>query len=298
VWATVNIMRGLAGVFLLVALIFLLFSIIRLRRSRSAAYYATRRLDLQSGLRRFAVSAGFGIAALALGVGSLFIPVDDETLMRESQRVYKNLVAQIFLPTPAPAPTLMPTMTASAIPPTATATVQPSATPTIAPTVAPIPPATATYIALTSPITPTATSIVTRVPTATVALSATAAVTGTPAEAQTVQPKQLRLRLMEIASGIDIAAVKPLNAGSEFSRTVHSIYIFFEFRDVPKASLIQHTWYREGANVHFEREVWSLGGKGTGYIGWSPPEGFAPGLYEVRVLIDNEQQFVANFMIK
>ena len=39
-------------------------------------------------------------------------------------------------------------------------------------------------------------------------------------------------------------------------------------------------------------------GSGVASISWTPDGGFEPGLYEVRVLLGNVPQFVANFEVR
>ncbi len=103
--------------------------------------------------------------------------------------------------------------------------------------------------------------------------------------------------LNAIASGID-ANGAPTDVGTTFARGVETIYIFFDFHDVPPSALLRHTWFRDGGSVFFRSKRLTKNGRGTDYVSWSPPGGFQPGLYEVRIALGGVPQFVANFEVK
>ena len=160
--------------------------------------------------------------------------------------------------------------------PPAKATSQPTIymVPTLAPTAAPDTP--------TSAPTPSAT------PLTTIRKSAT------PVQTPAINNKYLTLRT--IASAID-ASGKPISSTAEFSSSVKTVYVFFDYADVPQGVLMRQTWFLNGGSVHFDSTTWARTGSGTMYIAWSPPQGFNPGLYEVRVLLGDLRQFSANFMV-
>jgi hypothetical protein len=118
-----------------------------------------------------------------------------------------------------------------------------------------------------------------------------------PLPTPTRPPSNQRLTLADIASGID-ANGAPIGSATEFSKGMPSIYVFFDYRDVPPGALLRHTWLRDGRSVYFRNERFRRVGEGPASIFWKPPSGFAPGLYEVRVALGGVPQFVANFEVK
>jgi hypothetical protein len=75
------------------------------------------------------------------------------------------------------------------------------------------------------------------------------------------------------------------------------VYDFFDYADVPEGMLMRQTWFLNGGSVHFDSTTWAHTGSGTMFIAWSPLQGFAAGLYEVRVLLGDNRQFSANFVV-
>ncbi len=107
-----------------------------------------------------------------------------------------------------------------------------------------------------------------------------------------------RLILLAITPGVD-ASGQPLAASTTFSAGVASVYIFFDFRDVPPSALLRHSWFRNGElSFFFSQRFPSQDATGTTFVQWSPRGGFRAGLYEVRVQLGGVPQFVANFEVK
>ncbi len=104
------------------------------------------------------------------------------------------------------------------------------------------------------------------------------------------------LALRAIASAVD-ASGRPVSSTAEFTRSVKTVYVFFDYSDVPQGALMRQTWFLNGGSVHFDSTTWARDGNGTMYIAWTPQQGFNPGLYEVRVLLGDARQFSANFMV-
>ena len=119
--------------------------------------------------------------------------------------------------------------------------------------------------------------------------------TAPPSAAQV--PPDKRLVLSAVAGGID-ANGAPMGVGTTFERGTETIYIFFDFQDVPPSALLRHSWFRDGGSVFFRSKRLTQNGRGTDYVSWSPPGGFQPGLYEVRVALGGVLQFVANFEVR
>jgi hypothetical protein len=107
-----------------------------------------------------------------------------------------------------------------------------------------------------------------------------------------------RLTFHAIAKGITDAGM-PSEAASRFSTRTGTIYVFYNYHDVPPRAMIRHTWFHNGGSAHFENiEFDGKFGEGVGAVAWSPDGGFEPGLYEVRIVLGNVPQFVANFEIR
>lgn len=114
------------------------------------------------------------------------------------------------------------------------------------------------------------------------------------ATAATNDPK---LSLRVISSGITSSG-EPLNTGTEFTHSATSIYIFYEYRNLQANYMLNHEWWRDGALQYQATESLKVRGDGIGYVAWSPGKSFAPGLYEVRFMLETKRQFVANFVAR
>jgi hypothetical protein len=121
--------------------------------------------------------------------------------------------------------------------------------------------------------------------------------TPTPAPPPTSTPSDKHFVFRAIASGIDASGL-PVNPSLQFEAGTPSIYIFFDFQNVPEGRRLRHNWFRDGGSVYFESMPWERSGSGNAAIDWSPPKGFDAGVYEVRVFLDDQLQFVANFEVK
>lgn len=191
-------------------------------------------------------------------------------------------------PTPSPLPASVAAATA-AISPTAGPLGSPLVeTPTVEAT--PIPEPTSSLVVL-SPV-PDASTPATATTTAT--LTATLQ---SPLALATPVPPNRRLVLRAIAGGVG-AGDEPLETGTTFPAGQATIYIFFDFHDVPPSALLRHTWFRDGGSVFFRSQRLTRNGSGTDYVSWSPAGGFRPGLYEVRIMLGGVLQFVANFEVR
>jgi hypothetical protein len=91
----------------------------------------------------------------------------------------------------------------------------------------------------------------------------------------------------------------PRDSASRFSARTNTIYVFYNYHDVPPRATVRHTWFHNGGSVYFENvEFDGKLGEGVGAVAWTPSGGFEPGLYEVRIVLGNVPQFVANFEIR
>ncbi|MCS7055335.1 MAG: hypothetical protein NZM18_04075 [Thermoflexales bacterium] len=258
-----------AGIVALVALLIFVSAVRTARRAQLAAYYTTRRNAQRSANRRLLLAIlTFGLAG-ALGLSSLLMPRPAMPKVSSLDEIDTANTASV-----EPMLIIYPTPVAVAAGLAAEMT-QPTAAPTPSPTpqATPIPEPTSALIG-----------------------SATTSEGTSAAGRAHVLPGQ-RLALNAIASGID-ANGAPIGAGTTFTRGVETIYIFFDFWDVPPSALLRHSWFRNGGSVFFRSKRLTTNGQGTDYVSWSPPDGFAPGLYEVRITLGGVPQFVANFEVR
>lgn len=118
-----------------------------------------------------------------------------------------------------------------------------------------------------------------------------------PSQSPAVVEPNKRLVLNAIASGRDEHGL-PMGEGTSFQAGTPTIYIFFDYRDVPPDALLRHTWFRDGGSVYFNSQRFNQSGAGLAVVQWSPRGGIKSGLYEVRIQLGGVPQFVANFEVK
>lgn len=270
------------------AIILLGIAVRRAHHARRAAYYVTRRHSQDTANRQFLWSILLLLIAAGVFIASRIIPQEprpgDPAIPAEPAPA--AIIITTILPTPEPAPTSeqpqsgqLPGVDASPAPPTPA-----DALP--ADTVEPRPPAQSPSPE-PSPLSPEATAVITDVP--------LAAQTETATPAPAAGNKYFVLRA--IAGGVDPSGL-PVNPSLQFDAGVPSIYVFFDFQNVPAGRRLRHNWFRDGGSVYFESLPWERSGSGNAAIDWSPPNGFDAGVYEVRVFLDDQLQFVANFEVK
>ncbi len=269
-----NLFSIAAGIVALVALLVFLNAIWVARWAQRAAYYGVRRDAQRTANRRLTLS----ISALALAgvllVMSWALPGEtDQSLPPPSATRAEAGVAV--------APLALATATFDVTPIVATNTER---TATIQPAVSPMPQPTPQATPIPEPTS------------ALISVLATPANVSTPPVETQISPDK-RLTLNAIASSVD-ANGAPIGVGTTFTRGVETIYIFFDFRDVPPSALLRHSWFRDGGSVFFRSRRLTKNGQGTEYVSWSPPGGFQPGLYEVRIALGGVPQFVANFEVR
>ena len=232
-------------------------SVLLFRRARLAAYYVIREQARKRGLTWLTVAT----IALLLGLILLYL----------SPRLAPP-------PTPVPTPSLAPLVV-----PTATETPQPTATPTAPPppfSPPPPPPAAATPPPPPPPPPPGP-------PPPETAL--------TPQPGANPAPESARITFLTLA--LDEANGQPVAPGSEFAPGDHRVYLFFEYQGMTRGLVWTYGWYREGEYLDGDTRLWTLGESGTTYLYFKPPGGYEPGIYEVRVWIEDRFQGVAQFRI-
>ncbi len=259
---SVNLLVILALVLAVIGLACLVFGISGAQRARDAAFYGTRREARLSSNRYLMIA----VAALALAAASFVMrgALPDFTV----ERVWALIAERVNAPAP-PADPSEPTAVAQL-----EATLEP--TPALTPETAPEP---------------------TSVPaTATPTIAALASATHTPAATVSARVDQ-RMQLHALASGISSTG-EPVDARTRFESRTRTIHVFFTYHDVPPSASIRHTWFHNGGSAYFGNDMLDRFGSGVASISWTPDGGFEPGLYEVRVLLGNVPQFVANFEVR
>jgi hypothetical protein len=284
-----DLVRAAAWVAAGAAVLLFLNALVTARRSQRAAYYSVRRDAQRMASRRLSIAGLAALAAAGLFAASALIPAAAPPALEATPPV--AAAARISLdPSATPEPTAMD---------------EPADSPLSSPLPTPTSPAKATPIpeptsALISPLpTPASTAKATPIlePTSALISPLPAPTIAEPTPLPGPVAPNRRLVLNAIASGIDDNGL-PLGAGTEFTPGVRSIYIFFDFRDVPPSALLRQAWFRDGGSVNFRSERFGLTGDGVTYVVWSPRNGFRAGLYEVRLALGGVQQFVANFEVK
>jgi hypothetical protein len=249
----------LAGAVLLLVLcaISVGVSLFYFRRARLAPYHILREAARKRGLWCLLV----GLILLILSLLLLYLNARSAQLAR-----------------PTPAPSAVPTTTFTPTPtetppasPTPTLSVSPSATPTRRPT------ATPPFIPTPTPAYPLPDTALSPLPDATPAGP----------DAQIVL---LTLALAE-ENG------RPVGQAVEFAPGDHRVYLFFDYVGMTNNLVWTYGWYRDGQYLDGATRLWVLGGFGDTYLYFKPPGGYEPGMYEIRVWIEDTLQGVAQFVI-
>ncbi len=280
-----------------------------LRRSQTGAYYAIRKHNHARGIHLLQVGSMIAIGGLSLLGITRLVPSDAASVAEQLNPAWQAFSASLrtaptrdqATPTavaPTPVPTVaLPVPTKTAAP---TQTPLPSSTP-IVPTTVSINP-TLALLPTTPPMTPlpTATDVIASVATRT---ASTVVASATPRPTATLVPSGKptaavrAIKLESIASAFDFQD-RPVGIATEFAAGAKSLFVFFGYQNLASDTPIQHIWFRDSTQLAVQRTIWSKAGSGTGYLTLLQPEGYKPGLYQVRVLLETEPAFVANFVVK
>jgi hypothetical protein len=278
-----------AGLALLIAIGAFLIGITGGRRGKRAQYYAIRRQAHQESSRRMVF--GFWSLVFAGLLFGLSWALPQDLSASDAQPIPLDTAAPVLTPTEllatpllATEPVVAPTQVIATL--ATIATVLPTSVPSATP-LASLP--TPTLAAPTD--TPVATQrSAAATPTAAVANTTDAGTPFSPSASQA-------LALRAIGTGWGKSG-ELQGVANEFVTGIKTITVFYNFQNVPKGSLLRHSWLKDGKTLSFSSVTFIKPGKGTEAISWSPRGGFAPGLYEVRVALGSTQQFVANFLVR
>ena len=292
-WATADLLFILAAIVAGLAVLLLVLALRTIQTAQRGVYYSTRKRSQKLGIRLLKSSLIIGVVAAVVWFSKPFAPL---TIILPIS-IGQFLPTVTAIPTQTAAATKIPTSTI-VIPiatETSTATSTPfPATSTPSPTATEISPSSTAIIVISQPqstFTPTPSMVVDEIktPIPVKVLS--------PFNSPVVTPIPKNLKFRVIGSDTD-ANGAVIGIGTEFVRGIQKIIIVFDFYDMPAEAYIQHSWFREGNNVYFDRLQWTTQGSGLASMSWTPDGGLIPGLYEVRVLLNDQPQFVANFLIR
>ena len=309
-WATADLLFILAAIVAGLAVLLLVLALRTIQTAQRGVYYSTRKRSQKLGIRLLKSSLIIGVVAAVVWFSKPFAPL---TIILPIS-IGQFLPTVTAIPTQTAAATKIPTSTI-VIPiatETSTATSTPfPATSTPSPTATEISPSSTATIVISqtqSTFTPTPSVVVKEIKTPTpvkvlspfnspvITPTMSSAIIGAiNSPVATPVPKHLKFRA--IGSDTD-ANGDVIGIGTEFVRGIQKIIIVFDFYDMPAEAYIQHSWFREGNNVYFDRLQWTTQGSGLASMSWTPDGGLIPGLYEVRVLLNDQPQFVANFLIR
>lgn len=272
----------IVGLFIVALLLFLL-SIQQLRRGRKGPYWRLRRQASQRGGVMFLASIGLFAVALAMafysGLAALaFRGVDD--FFRQG----RNGLVGVVVPTPTLTPAESDTPTPE---PTATATFTETPVPTDVPTETATSTLTPTFTETsTSPptptITPTPTETLTPSATFEQVLNLTPPVPGATARAGAS---------IEIISASDTSAVPeaPPQDTPVLPAGLTRIYVFISYRSMNDGAVWSRVLYRDGLPVQGQAYIWGQGASGRSLFFFGNDEGYAPGEYEARLYLGDEE---------
>lgn len=178
--------------------------------------------------------------------------------------------------------TLAPSATDIPASATATDTIAPAATDTAQVSVSDTPePSVTASMPPTAMPTETATATETSVP------QATAIAQTTNLQPFATPSSQAELDISGVASGVSDQQ-QPLNSGRSFGTDLKRLYYFVDFENMVGGSLWQVRLYQSGALVYQQQALWGNTAEGETYFFITLPDGFAPGDYELQLIIGEQ----------
>ncbi len=271
-----------AGSIAALAVIVFMVGLVGSQRGEKAIYYAARRAAHRTASRLYSWSLWCLGLAVALFIASRVLPTEN-------------------LPTALPPP--ITPISAASTPVANTATSIPTTESPVPPTEQPAP----TPIPASDSATPIVTA--SSLPTKVILAIAT----------PTLAPEDVPLTVVPIITAVRpivitvLASDKPLtlravsssptgngqsSSTTEFGNGIPTVYVIFDYRNIPRGTILGQVWLRNGASVSASTAKFAKPGAGTDMISWTPKGGFTPGLYEVRIMLANTPQFTANFLVK
>lgn len=96
---------------------------------------------------------------------------------------------------------------------------------------------------------------------------------------------------------------RPTNAGipaqssSRFTEGLHRLYVFIGYSQMTSGTAWTRVLYHDGTPIDGHTELWRGGGEGSNYFVFSSDDGFAPGNYEVHLLLGGREHDRAYFRV-
>jgi hypothetical protein len=91
----------------------------------------------------------------------------------------------------------------------------------------------------------------------------------------------------------------PVNPDSQFPPGDHAVYLFFTYEGMQNGVERTFAWYKDGE--YYERcsqtDLWNWGDRGRTSYYCHPSTGWESGSYEIHVFVEEELQFIAQFVI-
>ncbi len=284
------------GLFALTCLLFLL-ALQQLHRGRRGPYWRLRRQAGQRGGKLLITAVVLFVFTLALalysGLAAVALRGGDglALLFGRGRPAYAGVVVPTFSPTPDEqptfTPTLTPTLTATTVP---TLTTLPSVTPTSSPTLSP-----------THTLTPTVTLTPTETPTPTITFtpSPTFEVTLRLTPLPNSRTARQNARIQIIAADATVTRNQtPVEPRAQFPAGIRRIYLFINYEQMDNGVGWSRVLYREGIPVQGQAYLWSLGEAGGSYFFFGHENGYAPGSYEVRLYLGDNEMSRFSFIIE
>ena len=101
------------------------------------------------------------------------------------------------------------------------------------------------------------------------------------------------------ARGID-ENNQPVSPGYHFPTSDRPMYLFFDYKNVKPGSWWEHVWMRGDEELVRTTSTWPAewGTVGTGWVFYAPGDGYGPGSYYVRLLVDNKVVALDSFIVQ
>jgi len=232
-----------------------------------------------------AIPAGLTVFQLVKARRAPYYVMRRDALAQAKRWMLAALVAQalavvllfviLYLTALVPTSVAAPTVTLTSVP-TPTSTLRPTRTPTTAPTRRPT---------ATPPFIPTPTQAI---PLPEPALS--------PLPSAVPAGEDARIAIITLAAGLDDGG-QPVDPGAEFPPGDHRVYLFVSYEGLADGVAWTFAVYHEGEFLDGTTQLWEWGEQGTTYFDYKPPQGYEPGVYEMRLFIEDRAQAVAQFVI-
>jgi hypothetical protein len=201
---------------------------------------------------------------LLVTLGALVLAIDLLVVVPRLAKVWRR-PEEPALDTPAP------TLVA-----TATTTPRPTRAPTTTPTRRPT--ATPPFIPTSTPAIPLPEPALTPLPSA------------------VPSGEDARITIVTLAAGLDDDG-QPVDPGDEFPPGDHRVYLFISYQGMINGTAWTFATCREGEYLDSSTQLWEWGEEGRTCLYYEPAGGYEPGVYEMRVFIEERLQGVAQFVI-